>query len=137
LFSFPFIFPKTSFVVDLPIFYILGTTWEEWEKRKCKGWNGRKGPTFILGGPTKLFPNIVTLFAKHGIGSWILIWVTHWTFSLNFKNALLSKCGIGLLMLFPLSFSLNITSIQWANKKCRWIPEDVFYFHPSIPHGQH
>jgi hypothetical protein len=33
----PFILPKIDSLVDLLIFYTLGVTWEECEKRKCKG----------------------------------------------------------------------------------------------------
>jgi hypothetical protein len=33
-----------------------GVIWEEWKKRKCKRWNGRKGPTFILNWPVELIP---------------------------------------------------------------------------------
>jgi len=79
----PFILVKTRSLVDLPIFYILGVTQEEWEKIKCKGWNEKEGPTFILGGPIKLFPKTIVLFVKHSINSWISIWVKHYTFLLD------------------------------------------------------
>ncbi len=108
----PFIFPKTNFIMVLLIFWSLRMTRKEWKKRKCKGWNEREGPTFIFGGPTKLFPKITTLFAKHDIDSWILIWVTHCTFSLDFKNALLPKHNINSLMLFPRSFLLDTISMN-------------------------
>jgi hypothetical protein len=40
----PFILLKINFLVDLQILCTLRATWEEWKKRKCKGWNGREGP---------------------------------------------------------------------------------------------
>ncbi len=140
----PLILPKTRSLVDLLIFCTFGATREEWKKIKCKGWNGREGPTFILSGPIELFPKIVTLFAKHWIGSWILIWAKHCSFlldfenallpkhdidslmpfscsfSLDFKNMLLPKRGIGSLMPFPRSFSLDIVSM-----KRQKVPMDV------------
>jgi hypothetical protein len=71
---------KTRSLVDLLIFCTLGAIWEEWEKIKCEGWNGKEGPIFILGGLIKLFPKIVVLFVKCGIGSWIPIWVVLYLF---------------------------------------------------------
>lgn len=106
----PCILPKTNFLVVLLIFCTLGATQKEWEKRKCKEWNGRESPTFILGGPTELFPITTALFTKHGIISWILVQVTHYTFSLDSKNTLLPKRDINLLMLFLHSFSLDTIS---------------------------
>ncbi len=69
LFIPPFMFPKNNFLVYIKNFCILGTNWKEWDKRKCKGWNGRKGPTFKLSGLVKLFLKTITLFAKRGINS--------------------------------------------------------------------
>jgi len=106
------ILPKTEVWVKLPIFCTLRAIWKEWKKRKCKEWNGRKGPTFIFGGPTELFLKIIVLFAKCNIGFWILIRVTCCTSSLDFKNLLLPKCGINWLMPFPCSFSLDILSMK-------------------------
>jgi hypothetical protein len=109
----PLILLNINFLMDLPIFCILGGIREEWNKRKCKGWNGREGPTFTFGGPTDLLTKIVTLFTKCGIGSWTLIWTTHCTFSLDFKNALLSKCDSNSLMFFPCFFCWIL--FQWTN----------------------
>ncbi len=64
-----FIFPKINFLVYIMNFFILGINWKEWDKRKCEGWNGRKGPTFIFNGLVELFLKIITLFTKHGISS--------------------------------------------------------------------
>ncbi len=153
------ILQKTRSLVDLLIFCTLGATREEWKKIKCKGWNGREGPTFILSGPIKLFPKIITLFAKHRIGSWILIWAKCCSFLLDFENVLLPKHDIDSLMPFSCSFHWisktcyyqNEASVhwcpfhvlfcwipfQWKGKRCQWMWEDGFYFHPSISHPQH
>jgi hypothetical protein len=106
----PCILPKTDFLVVLAIFCTLGATQEEWGKKKCKMWNGREGPTFILGGPIELFPIIIVLFIIHGISSWILIRATHYTFSLDSENVLLPKHDTNFLMLFSHSFSLDVVS---------------------------
>ncbi len=135
LFTPPLILPKTKIWDELLIFCTLGATKQEWKKRKCKRWNGRKGPTFILGGLIELFLKTITLFAECGIGYWIPIWVAHYTFSLDFENALLlktwhwfndvffvffflglknvllSKCGISWLRPFSHSFSMDIVSM--------------------------
>jgi hypothetical protein len=50
------------------------------------------------------------LFVKRNIGFRMPIWVTHCTFLLDSKNALMSKCDISLMMLFPHSFLLDIVS---------------------------
>lgn len=153
LFIPPLILLKTKARVNLLIFYTRATIQKDWKKRKCEGWNGRKGPTFILSGLIKLFPKTTTLFTKHDINSQIPIWVTHCSFLLDSKNALLSKCNIDSLMLFarsplldskntlskcnisslmpfPRSFLLDI--ILMKGKRCQWMWEDMFYFHPSI-----
>lgn len=75
---------------------------------KCKGCDVGEGLTFILGGPIELFSKIAMLFTKCGINSWILIRVTHCTFSLDFKNVLLLKRDIILVMPFLHSFSLDV-----------------------------
>jgi hypothetical protein len=62
------------------------------------------GPTFLLDGPTELFPKIVVLFVKCDIGFWILIWAMSGTVLLDFKNMLLSKHGIVSMMPFSLFF---------------------------------
>jgi hypothetical protein len=51
------------------------------------------------------------LSAKRGIGSWILIRMTHYTFSLDFENVLLLKHDIMLVMPFSRSFPLNVKNM--------------------------
>jgi hypothetical protein len=64
---------KINLLVDIPNFCTLGTTQEEERKENAKGEMGKKGPTFMLNGPTKSFPKITMLFMKCGIDSWIPI----------------------------------------------------------------
>ncbi len=104
LFTLPFILPKTKSFVDLLIFCTLWVIWMKWKKIKCKGWNGKEGPTFIFGGP-------IELFVKHGVGYWILIWAMHCTFSLDSANTLLPKRDINSLMPFVLSFLLDSKNV--------------------------
>jgi hypothetical protein len=95
---------------------------------------------------------------KCDIGFLILIQMTL-TFLLDFENALMLKHNINSLMPFPHFFRLilkthyyrNATSILWSrfriifrwisfqqkDKRCQWMWEDEFYFHPSISHPQH
>ncbi len=42
----PLFLPKINTLVDLPIFYTPRSTQKERKKRKCKGWNGKEGPTW-------------------------------------------------------------------------------------------
>jgi hypothetical protein len=52
----------------------------------------------------EFFLKATALFVKYNIGSWILNWVMHCSFSLDSKNALLSKCGIGIDAFFAFFF---------------------------------
>jgi len=77
------------------------------EKKKMQRLKWEKGSTFIVNGPTKLFPKIIALFMKHCIGSWISIWATHYIVLLDSENALLPKCNIGSFVPFSHFFLLD------------------------------
>lgn len=84
-------------------------------ENKWKGWNGKEGPTFILGRLAKLFPKRATLFANCGIDSWILIQAMCCTFSLEFENVLLPKCSHQFANVVSSFFSLDIVSRNKQN----------------------
>jgi hypothetical protein len=104
-----------NLLVDLLKFYILGAIRKEWKKRKCKGWNGKKGPTFILSGWTKLFIEKVALFSKHNIGSWIPIQTMHLRCCKNM--ALVHWCHFLILFCWIL--------LRWIDITCHWMQGHV------------
>lgn len=111
LLTFFFIFFKTAFFVIPSNSYTLGTTWEKWNKKKLKWWNGRECPIFIFDGLVELFLKKY-MFAKCNIDFWIMIPSSHYIFLLDSQNTLLLKHYINSWISFLQKCSLDIYSTK-------------------------